>query len=450
MKTAKSSSIAERMRMLRPKDVVAEATLAAETIENVLRIGPNSTSGLQSTQQIEPERTKEILAPGLGHQELIARLGGCVISNHWGSFWMRRQTLAADLSHGPVALHHATTLDPRVLRRIEPKLHQFELSTALYLDTETTGLSGGSGTYPFMIGLAYFQSCPQTQQLQCVIEQLMMSEYSQEKSMLAYLLERCQQHSGLVSFNGKAFDAQLLDTRLCLHRFSQRLDKIPHLDLLPLSRRLWSKALSDCRLETLETELLKLPRHGDIPGWMIPQTYFQFLQKNDARGLALVAEHNRRDMLAMVGLVAGLSQLANQPLAPEPIFLERLKPYEDLGLGKLFFRLGKPEAKPLLQRALQTLPKGDLRLQAGRLYARCLQRAKQFDEALDVWSSLVEDNPTQEQVYEGLAKLLEHRQKDYPAALETTVRAQAIPGISKFRQKCWKKRADRLQRKCQT
>ena len=118
MKTAKSSSIAERMRMLRPKDVVAEATLAAETIENVLRIGPNSTSGLQSTQQIEPERTKEILAPGVGHQELIARLGGCVISNHWGSFWMRRQTLAADLSHGPVALHHATTLDPRVLRRI--------------------------------------------------------------------------------------------------------------------------------------------------------------------------------------------------------------------------------------------------------------------------------------------------------------------------------------------
>ncbi len=441
MKTAKSSSIADRMRMLRPKEIDLETHVLAD-VTRIAAPPPSETVP-------EVAAKAQLHCSNEAHLELIAKLGGEISTNPFGSFWVRRQVLAASLSHGPAALHHATQLDPRMLRRIEPRLIQFELSTALYLDTETTGLSGGSGTYPFMIGLAYFQKCPKTQELQCVIEQLMMSEYSQEKAMLFYLLQRCSLHTGLVSFNGKAFDAQLLDTRLCLHRFSERLEKIPHLDLLPLSRRLWSKALSDCRLETLETELLKLPRQGDIPGWMIPQTYFQFLQKNDARGLALVAEHNRRDMLAMVGLVAGLTQLANQPLAEEAIFLERLKPFEDLGLGKLFFRLGKPEATPLLQRALFTLPAGELVLQAGRLYARCLQRGRQFDEALDVWTTLVQKHPTQEQVYEGLAKLLEHRQKNYQAALETTRCAQSIPGISKYRQKCWKKRAERLEKKCQ-
>ncbi|CAN0467524.1 unnamed protein product, partial [Phaeothamnion confervicola] len=194
--------------------------------------------------------TPKEVTPKAAKTTLEQVLGGEIRENSSGKFFFRQQRLCVTLRHGPRPLAEALELPGAELASMDPRLSDFDPRKALYIDTETTGLSGGTGTYAFLVGLAYF--CDEGREL--IVEQLMMREHCEEKAMLEYLRERVEKSEGLVSFNGKSFDGPLLDTRFCLNRQRMRLEDETHLDLLPLSRRLWSKALPDCRLETLERE----------------------------------------------------------------------------------------------------------------------------------------------------------------------------------------------------
>lgn len=374
-------------------------------------------------------------------------LGGGPIEFGSGVFYRRGQQLDGHLCHGPFRLAQAATQLTGCSSLLG--VPDLDLTRALYLDTETTGLAGGSGTYAFLIGLAYFENG------QLHVEQLLMRQHCEEKAMLQYLIQRLEAAECLVTFNGKSFDAPLLQTRLMMNRLRYCMDDLPHLDLLPISRRLWAQALENCRLETLERELLGLPRTGDIPGFMIPQLFFRFLQNGCARGLAQVAEHNRRDMLAMVALVAGLTGYVRQPLEWTRRFRQHapLLHLEDLALAQQLFRRHRfEEAGHLLERVwaywTEQPASPALRL-AGMLLARLHRRAGRSAQASAVWGRMAEWFPHDPEILEQVAKGQEHLVGDWSAALGWVQRALGLERLSVGRERSLLHRRERLQRRLQ-
>lgn len=368
-------------------------------------------------------------------------LGGQAVAWAGGEFHRRHQQLAGHLSHGPFPLALAGS------RPLTPWLPEVAGPRVLYLDTETTGLAGGSGTYAFLIGLAFFEGD------QLTVEQLLMRTHSEEKAMLGYLMQRLEDCDCLVTFNGKSFDVPLLQTRLIMNRLRYDLEEVPHLDLLPVARRIWSQALENCKLETLEHQILGLPRHDDVPGWMVPQLFFRYLQTGDARGLARVAEHNRRDLLTMVGLVAGLWGYNEEPLEWGRRFRQHapLLHLEDLALAQQLFRQRRfGEAEVLLARVWsywQEQPVQPPLRQSGALLARLRRRLGRPREAQQIWQKLAECFPGDVELLEQVAKQQEHLSGDWSSALDWVERALSLKPLAKGRRERLLYRRRRLQRR---
>ncbi len=187
----------------------------------------------------------------------------------------------------------------------------------LFLDTETTGLAGGTGTVAFLVGLAWWE------QGRLRIEQHFLPEPAHEAALLAAVAARAGRHKVVVSFNGASFDWPLLRTRALLNRMSDPLGELAGWDLLVPARRVWGRQLADCRQQTLEAEVCGLRRGpGDIPGDRIPQAWFDFLAGGDAEPLQRVLEHNRRDMEGMAQVLRAVCAVAGQLLLPPPAGLE--------------------------------------------------------------------------------------------------------------------------------
>lgn len=203
--------------------------------------------------------------------------------------------------HGRVAASGALAADVQALAQLafEPALRDADLSRLLILDTETTGLSGGTGTVPFLIGLAYFE------EEALKVEQLFLDELGGEAPMLHHLRERLARASVLVSYNGKAFDWPLLRTRFVLNRVE--LPQLPpHLDLLHCARRLLRGRLESVRLVDVERALLGFYREDDVDGAQIPAIYLGYLRGEDPAALMPVLRHNEHDVIALAALLERL------------------------------------------------------------------------------------------------------------------------------------------------
>ncbi|MDB4987263.1 MAG: Glutamate synthase large chain [Myxococcaceae bacterium] len=204
-----------------------------------------------------------------------------------------------DHRHGSALVSLAARVCPQevALLALDPALADIDYSRALYIDTETTGLAGGTGTLPFLIGMAWFEG-------EClVVEQLVLPRPGLEGPMLARLAERLAQASAIVSYNGKSFDWPLLRTRFILNRIAApRLP--PHLDLLHAARRVYKSRLGSVRLIFLEQALMGFERIDDIPGELIPETYLSFLRgATPGETLLPILDHNRSDLIALPALL---------------------------------------------------------------------------------------------------------------------------------------------------
>ncbi|MEW6283120.1 MAG: ribonuclease H-like domain-containing protein, partial [Candidatus Eremiobacterota bacterium] len=320
-----------------------------------------------------------------------------------GPFLLRRWELTLEHSYGPWPLDSILGLGQEWLRRLG--LEDLEPSRVVFLDTETTGLAGGTGTYAFLIGLGWLE--PE----RVVVEQLMLRDFAEEAALLDYLARRLARCGGLVSFNGKSFDVQLLQTRFVMKRVRFGLEEVPHLDLLHPCRRVWGACFDDCRLQTLEEKLLGVQRSGDVPGWLIPRLFFNFLRSRNLRPLERVLDHNKRDVLALMGLVGALRHCLEQPRQPRSAL-------EDFALGRWLEELGLEEVGwELIERAVcSSLPPQLLRAGRLRLAAR-RRRSGDRDGAADLWSEILGEHPGDPEASEELAKYFEHQQRDFPAAL---------------------------------
>ena len=294
-----------------------------------------------------------------------------------------------------------------------PDLADFTLKRALFLDTETTGLAGGTGTYVFLLGLGWIERGD------FVVEQLFLRDFEDEGALLYRAGELAERFEVLVSFNGRRYDLPLLDTRTVLNRLPPGFGTRPHLDLLQPARLLYSGTFENCRLQTLERELLGQHREGDVPGEEIPRLYFAYLTGGDPLPLTGVFEHNFLDVVTLLTLTAHFLHLCCRP---------ELDPRALAGLGRLHGRRGDREtALTLLEeaRSRRAASYRDLR-DLGLLY----KRTGEYSKALEVWKSLI---ARQERVsaelgfdatpYVEAAKHYEHRNRDFTRALEMTTAA---------------------------
>jgi uncharacterized protein YprB with RNaseH-like and TPR domain len=200
------------------------------------------------------------------------------------------------------------------LLALDPSIQSCSPKRALYIDTETTGLSGGAGTVAFLVGLAFFDDDGRLVQ-----EQVFLRALGEERPMLEHVRARIAEAQMLVSFNGKAFDLPLLRGRFVLQRMHPPEER-PHLDLLHVARRVHgrtggSRRRQDCRLQTLEQRLLGHVRIDDVAGADVAARYLQYLRTGDPSFVQGVVEHNTWDVLSMVALVA----LYGAPLADSPL-----------------------------------------------------------------------------------------------------------------------------------
>ena len=177
----------------------------------------------------------------------------------------------------------------------------------LYLDTETTGLAGGTGTVAFMVGLAWIEGGALR------VVQWLLAGFAAERRARRESVRAPDTRGVIVSFNGKSFDLPLLKARARLAGTDLPTDGRAHLDLLHVTRRLLHSGWPDCRLRTAEARALRLERTDDLPGAEAPAAWRRWLERGEASLLGRVADHNRADLLALVALLA----LLERPTARE-------------------------------------------------------------------------------------------------------------------------------------
>jgi len=324
-----------------------------------------------------------------------------------------------------------------------PELADLDPDEALYLDTETTGLAGGTGTYVFLLGLGWVEGDA------FVVEQLFLRDFTEEAALLHRAGELVDCHRTLVSFNGQRYDLPLLDTRRVLNRMRGTFSERPHLDLLKPARLLYRGRFEDCRLQTLEKELMGQVREEDIPGAEIPGRYFDFLSGEEPAALLPVFEHNLLDVVTLLTLTAHFLHLGLQP---------ELDPRALGGLGRLHERRGNREiARELLElaRSRRVASYRDLR-DLGFLY----KRQGEHRRAQDVWKMLIrrQEKPDRELPFDPIpyvemAKHLEHRVSDFGRALAYTdaalqrASAASCAGSSSRLERDLLHRSSRLQRR---
>ncbi|MCS7041702.1 MAG: ribonuclease H-like domain-containing protein [Bryobacteraceae bacterium] len=285
----------------------------------------------------------------------------------------------------------------------------------VFLDTETTGVSGGSGTFAFLVGAGSIT--PQG----FVLRQFFLREPGEEPSMLAALAAHLGQFRLVVTYNGKAFDLPLLETRYRLARQRPPFAHMVHVDLLHAARRLWRLALDSCRLMDLEARILGFEREGDPGGAMVPRLYLEYLRTRNFRPLIPVFSHNAYDILSLACLTAIVPAAFRDP--------SRLANAAEMAaLARWFHREGMlEEALCLLEAALRRQMPEALLWEALWLAAEIDRKLGRMEAAVARWSELSTiANPYQAQALERLAIHYEHREKNPALALEMALAAQAI------------------------
>lgn len=364
-------------------------------------------------------------------------LGGRTVANAFGRALVIDRRYESDRFHGDCRVADCDLRDDDRLRMLDPSLPPLDDATprTLFVDLETTGLSGGAGTVAFLVGCGWFDMGA------FQVRQFLLTSYASERALLAAVSDCFDEATLLVTYNGKTFDVPVMETRWLFHRMELPLQGLRHFDVLHPARRLWRSRAADgdpdaaglsagsgasCRLGTLERVLCGVARSGDVPGMEIPARYFRFLRSGDARPLEPVLEHNRLDLISLAAVAAHAVRLVERGSA------SCRDAAEALSLGKLYERAGDAaRALECYWRAAED-PCAGIDIVAESLYrlGLRLRRDRRFAEAADVWRRVRDLRqprsgprspilmPLRRFALEALAIHHEHREKDYAGAKE--------------------------------
>ncbi|HEY7055988.1 MAG TPA: ribonuclease H-like domain-containing protein [Vicinamibacterales bacterium] len=354
-------------------------------------------------------------------------LGGRVVSNAFGRALVVDRRYESDRYHGTLRIGDCELEDGESLRLLDPKLVSPDGcgNRTLFVDLETTGLSGGAGTVAFLVGCGWFDMGA------FQVRQFLLTSYAAERALLGAVAECFDDASLLVTYNGKTFDVPVMETRWLFHRMQMPLEQVRHFDMLHPARRLWRGRMDaddpdgGCRLASLERTLFAVRRVGDVPGMDIPARYFRFLRSGDACPLEPVLEHNRLDLISLAAVSANAVRLVQEGSASCRDALEAL------ALGRVYERAAAfDRAVDCYRRAADEADTAlDVRAEALYRIAVRMRRERRFDDAAGVWRSILDlaergrrRSPLvaalRQVAAEALAIHQEHRARDYSGARE--------------------------------
>jgi len=361
---------------------------------------------------------------------VASALGGRLTTNGFGQCLVIDRRYESDRWHGDVQIGDCELGDAESLGLLDPSFRSkgepapaSAGSRAVFIDLETTGLSGGAGTVAFLVGCGYFDLGA------FQVRQFLLTSYNAERALLAAAAELFGDADLIVTYNGKTFDVPVMETRWAFHRMRAPFEEVPHFDMLHPARRLWRSRSVDvddggCRLTTLERVLLNLRRVGDVNGFEIPGRFFQFLRTADPRPLEPVLEHNRLDL---VSLAAVTSRALRLTAGGEAACRDGR---EALAVGRVLERAGVLDrAEACYRRAIESASVETRAEAIFRVGLRC-RRDRRFEEAAGFWRDLLTltDNGSmrrdrvlgvlREFAIEALAIHHEHRARDFVAARE--------------------------------
>ena len=338
-----------------------------------------------------------------------------------GEVYLVERRYSLEHRHGCATLRVTAPLGVIAEWAREPRLADAKLDTFAFLDTETTGLAGGTGTYAFLVGVGRYDG------QEFHLAQFFMRDPIEEPALLAALTEFLQPCQALVTFNGKGFDVPLLNTRYITNGAQSPLASLAHLDLLPLARRLWRDRLPSRALGYLEEHILGLVRdQEDVPGWVIPSLYFGYLRSGDARSMKSVFYHNAVDVLSLAALLSHVAGLLDDPLGGAAVHGLDL-----VAMGKLHEDLGNIErAVQLYEHGLtRDLPEEN-HWDAVRRLSFAQKRRGNLSAACASWREAAGSGQIYAHVE--LAKFYEHQQRDYSEAAQWTQAAIALVNAPDF------------------
>ncbi|HSL45951.1 MAG TPA: ribonuclease H-like domain-containing protein [Anaerolineales bacterium] len=392
--------------------------------------------GVKPGAELAPPKPKS-------HYEIDSVVAGAYHPTPRGDVFVVEQIYSPNYCHGISPINCSQPLSLISEWANDARLAEMPLSRFAFLDTETSGLMGGTGTYAFMVGIARFVDD------QFVLRQFFMRDPAEEPAMLEAIAGFLAPVQALVTFNGKAFDAPLLATRYRLNDIPVPHKDYAHLDLLPLARRLWRDRLESRALKYLEQHILGLRRSSEeVPGQEIPWLYFDYLKSGDARPLAGVFYHNAMDVVAMAALLTHVNEIIQHP------YEGRVQHGLDfIALGKLFEDLGHwEEAARLFEHGLELdLTESDFGVAVKRL-SILQKRRGDYSEALRLWEAAAANGHIYAHIE--MAKYYEHKCRDVKTALKWT--RSALEHVQQanlpvYMQKYWlgeiAHRLERLERK---
>lgn len=373
----------------------------------------NLRSGAEWAQE------REVLAARLeaGDFEIDRVIPGELVGDGESRFFLVRRDYPLDYQQGDLRLGDALQcLSAHVaFSACDPALADFNPQTALFMDTETIGLAGGAGTVAFLVGVGYFAES------MFRLDQCFLRDYDDEEAMLHFLAERFTGCGSVVGYNSKSFDLPLLRTRFIQHRIPFPLEGAPHYDLVHAARRFYKRRLADCSLGNIERAVLGIHRRGDVPSYLIPQMWFDYLRTRDARPLDRLFYHHRMDVLSLVSLTGWLSRCL---ATPDGGGFEHVE--DRISLVRLHFR--QKQYEQVLAHAnafLEREERSPLRRECLGLLATACKRTGRWLEMQQALELLVQEFPGDVGARIELAKFHEHRSRDLLKAESLLVEALA-------------------------
>ena len=382
-----------------------------------------------------------------------ALLGGRPVETPFGRCLVVDRRYEADRWHGGIRIGDCEVDDLASLAILDPALTDSTraltpstrgqtpddglrtIPRTIFIDLETTGLSGGAGTVAFLVGCGYFDLGA------FQVRQFLLTSHSAERALLHAVAEFFKDADLIVTYNGKTFDVPVMETRWLFHRLQMPLDSVPHFDMLHPARRLWrgrSAALDaddgGCRLSTLERTLFNVTRVGDVDGFEIPSRFFRFLRNGDPRPLEPVLEHNRLDLVSLAAVMSRAVELTREGH-------EACRDcHEALALGRVYERAAADDrmfnrervlsrVEPCYRRGAESRA-AEVRAEALYRLALAHRRERRFGEAAAIWREILEltepkgvqripgMRPLRRFAAEALAIHHEHRDRDLDSARE--------------------------------
>jgi len=336
------------------------------------------------------------------------------IHDRFGDVFMTCNNFPYGYYQGSVQLRN--NISPTLLYEVSRIVDQrFDINDLVFIDTETSGLGGGTGTVAFMVGLGFFDDSG------FVVNQYFLANPDHEFSLLTKTIAGISGHKIIVSYNGSSFDLPVLKSRFSLNRIDSPFKSTKHLDLLHLSRKLWKLRLGVCKLRDIESGILDFKRkEEEVPGWMVPQLYFDFLKNGDGRPMEGVFYHNCMDVLSLAAIFIHAADLFSQPIEDM-----NLQPHDVISMAKVFEKIGMLDKSSFLyQYCIQEdIPRAlipSMMLNFGNLY----KKIGQADRAIRLWELSFENG----NIYAAIeiAKYYEHLLRRYDLALQWVKQANAL------------------------